>query len=226
MRFTRKCVLFSALLASGLACAQTFTVDQPKNGAKPTSKVARPGVVAATPGNTSKPERAKPRFDESTPAPSSRPAAAKHARKPVTKKAAKVIAPPPVPPVEEVARVNVPPRPAPKPLDPVPSLTQLSNDELKQQIEKSLRANPNIAGAEHVQVAVTDTEVHLTGSIPNGSEKVDAVRLAQSYSGNRQFKDDLQVTGSKKVLATEAVDSNTGVPSSVGSATTSNPKDQ
>jgi hypothetical protein len=220
MRLHRLLVLISAIFVSAFAGAQTFTVEQPNSNKKPTSKVVRPGEVTAdTAAKTSAtPAKAKPRFEESVPSPSSRPAVAKHARKPVAKKAVKAPTPPPAPPVQEIAKATPPPKPAPKRLDPVPSLTQLSNDELRQQIEKSLHANPNITGAEHVQVAVTDTEVHLSGSIPNGAEKVDTVRLAQSYSGNRQFKDDLQISGSKKVVASDAVGSNAGVPTTVGSA--------
>ena len=214
----RLALAFSLFTAAGIASAQTFTIDQPKNSANPKS-ATRPNTVSITPDTKTarKPHSApSAKIEETTPAPGAA-ATAKHHTTKHAVKATKKAAPAPAP-VEEA--VSAPPPPAPKPkapeLEPVPSLTQFNNQQLQDVIEKAIKNNPNTPSAQGVQVAVTDTELTLKGTIANGREKMDAVRLAQSYGGNRLFKDELKVADSRRIVNTQPTGTNTGVPNSVG----------
>jgi outer membrane biosynthesis protein TonB len=220
---------FPALLLilsfAALAHAQTFTIDQPKAKAN-TTKVVRPDAVTVTPEPakteakpTAKAAHPKPKFEETVPAAA---AAKKPAHKPAVKSAKKTAPPKPTPapePTPEVASAAPSPKPskpAPAPLEPVPSLSPTNPAELQQQIEAALRDNPNTS-ASGVQVHVTATEILLEGTVANSKQKVEAERLAQSYGGNRRFKDNLQIAGSQSAVATQSVTGNTGVPTTVGS---------
>lgn len=215
---------FALSLFVAAASAQTFTVDQPKSNAN-RKAAARPGEVSVTPdAKTAKKSRtAAPKIEESAAAPSAAATRKRH----VTKRAAKAAPKKPLAaapaPVEEAVSTPPPPRPVAKgpDLQPVPSLTALNNQQLQDEIEKALRSNANTPSAQGVHVAVTDTDLTLTGTIASGREKVDAVRLAQSYSGNRLFKDELKVADSRRVMNTQPTGSNTGVPNSVGNGTSS-----
>lgn len=204
------------------ASAQTFTVDQPKSNTNRKS-VARPGEVSIAPDTKTakKPRTSAPKIEESAAAPSAAATGKRHVAKRAAKASPKKSLAPAPAPVEEAANTPPAPRPIPKgpDLQPVPSLTALNNQQLQDEIEKALRSNANTPSAQGVHVAVTDTDLTLTGTIASGREKVDAVRLAQSYSGNRLFKDELKVADSRRVMNTQPTGSNAGVPNSVGSGT-------
>jgi BON domain-containing protein len=71
----------------------------------------------------------------------------------------------------------------------------MSNDQLKSQIENALRNEPTLSNA-NVAVAVTDSNIDLSGSVPTANDKQTAERIAQSYSGNRQLSDHLNIASS------------------------------
>jgi hypothetical protein len=62
------------------------------------------------------------------------------------------------------------------------------NEKLRGQIQNTLRNEPSLAGSR-LDVAVTDSEIELSGSVPTGREKEAARRLAQSYDNNRRVVD-------------------------------------
>jgi len=72
-----------------------------------------------------------------------------------------------------------------------------SSDQLKGQIETSLKNEPTLANA-NVTVNVTDDQIELTGTVPTGKDKKTAKRIAQSYAGNRKVVDHLTTSGSGK----------------------------
>ncbi len=214
--------------ASVSAVSQTFTIDQPqtKSNKKSAVKVVRPDEVKVSPVHTTpaasnklgskKGTEPQPRFEEANPAATTAKVGARR-----TKRAKKAIPQPAVRhPEVEVATVTpaAVSKPAPPPLEALPSLSRLSTSELQHKIESSLLGNPNIPSASGVIVRVTDTEIHLGGTIANGKEKLEAERLAQSYGGNRLFKDDLQIAGSQSVSASQPVTSNAGIPTTVGNS--------
>jgi osmotically-inducible protein OsmY len=69
-----------------------------------------------------------------------------------------------------------------------------SSDQLKGQIETSLKNEPTLANA-NITANVTDDQVELSGSVPSGKEKRTARRIAQSYAGNRKVVDHLTTGG-------------------------------
>lgn len=71
-------------------------------------------------------------------------------------------------------------------------MTGLSSGEIQQRIQKALASEPSLAGSS-LSVVVTDEEISLSGSVGNGKERVSARRIAQSFSGNRKFKESVTV---------------------------------
>jgi osmotically-inducible protein OsmY len=95
-------------------------------------------------------------------------------------------------------------------------MSRLSTAELQQRIESGLRNDRLLGSASNLKVHVTDTEIVLDGVAANAQQRVEAIRLAQSYGGNRKFKDQVQIAGSKSPTASAPVNANLGTPSTVG----------
>lgn len=105
----------------------------------------------------------------------------------VTTQASTGTAAPPAPAAP--AAVATPPVSAPPLKLPV---TGLSSGEMQRRIQKALASEPSLAGSS-LSVVVTDEEISLSGSVGNGKERVSARRIAQSFGGNRKFKESVKV---------------------------------
>lgn len=101
------------------------------------------------------------------------------------------------------------PPPSPAPVLPVSApplrlpVTGLSSVEIQQRIQKALAAEPSLAGSS-LSVAVTDSEISLSGSVGNGKERISARRIAQSFGGNRKFKENVTVNTPARAPGAEA----------------------
>ena len=69
-----------------------------------------------------------------------------------------------------------------------------SSRELQQQIEQALTKEPELATSD-IRVMVDRNTVTLTGTIDNPNERTLALRIAQSYAGERQVIDKLKLRG-------------------------------
>jgi osmotically-inducible protein OsmY len=70
----------------------------------------------------------------------------------------------------------------------------VDSNTLRSQIDSALKSDPTLSGAQ-VSVDVNDTQITLSGSVPSGKEKQTAVRIAQSYAGNRRVNDKVTLAG-------------------------------
>jgi hypothetical protein len=96
----------------------------------------------------------------------------------------------------------------------------MSNDQLKSQIENALRNEPTLSNA-NVAVTVTDSNIDLSGSVPTANDKQTAERIAQSYSGNRQLTDHLNVGSSSGMSPQSGTTGMSGAASTSGMSGTS-----
>ena len=69
-----------------------------------------------------------------------------------------------------------------------------SSRELQQQIEQALTKEPELATSD-IRVMVDKNAVTLTGTIDNPNERTLALRITQSYAGERQVIDKLKLRG-------------------------------
>ncbi len=69
-----------------------------------------------------------------------------------------------------------------------------SDAALQGRIQEALRNEPGL-GTSHISVNVTDSTVELSGTVGSTKDKETAERTAESFDGNRQFRDKLVVTG-------------------------------
>lgn len=226
MRFHYVAALVVIVIAAGTcAVGQTFNVEQPKNN-KSQVKVIRPGQQAVAPASAKTARKGPVVKDVTVSA-----AKVERAHGKVGRKAEKSVktaakAPTPAAPVKtEEARASLPPV---KPLDPLeeplPTVSRLSNTELQQKIQQSLGHTADLSAADSVHVTVTDTEIHLDGTVASGSEKRAAERLAQSFGGNRLFKNSLQIAGSQRTTTAPTNTATTGIPVAVGDGFAGRPK--
>ena len=70
----------------------------------------------------------------------------------------------------------------------------VDSNTLRSQIDSALKSDPTL-GSSQLSVDVNDAQITLSGSVPTGKEKKTAVRIAQSYAGNRRVKDSVTVAG-------------------------------
>ena len=98
---------------------------------------------------------------------------------------------PPTFPGEPQRPGQQPNRPMP-PDEQAPSPQAMSSQEVQQQITSRLGSEP---GLDHSNVAaeVSDSSVILTGSVKSLEQHDLALRIAQSYAGNRQVVDKIKV---------------------------------
>jgi hyperosmotically inducible periplasmic protein len=76
---------------------------------------------------------------------------------------------------------------------PPPSET-LSTAQVQRQIQEKLSAEPALANM-NVGVKTTDKSVTLTGSVDTERQHDLALRIAQSYAGDRKVVDKLKIQG-------------------------------
>jgi osmotically-inducible protein OsmY len=110
---------------------------------------------------------------------------------------------------------------------PVPGQQNLTNsanlgmtpdadsNTLRSQIDSALKSDPTLGNAQ-LSVDVNASQITLSGSVPSGKEKQTAVRIAQSYAGNRRVSDKVTLAGRQTPPQTQ----NTQNPNAVGT----NPK--
>ena len=67
-----------------------------------------------------------------------------------------------------------------------------SSRELQQNIEQALAKAPELASND-IQVLVEKDAVTLTGTVDNTDQRTLALRIAQSYAGERQVIDKLKL---------------------------------
>lgn len=78
---------------------------------------------------------------------------------------------------------------------PLPSSNVADSASLQQQLDQAYQSEPSLNGSK-IQVAVTDSQVELNGSVPTNKDKITAERIAKSYAGNRKVVDKVSVSGS------------------------------
>lgn len=88
----------------------------------------------------------------------------------------------------------------------------VDSNTLRSQIDSALKSDPTLSNSQ-LNVDVNDSQITLSGSVPTGKEKQTAVRIAQSYAGNRRVTD-------KVTLAGRQAAPNSQTPNAVGT----NPK--
>lgn len=76
---------------------------------------------------------------------------------------------------------------------PLASSNVSDSASLQQQLDQAFQSEPSLNGSK-IDVAVSDSQVHLTGSVPTNKDKVTAERIAKSYAGNRKVVDKVTVT--------------------------------
>jgi osmotically-inducible protein OsmY len=70
----------------------------------------------------------------------------------------------------------------------------VDSNTLRSQIDSALKSDPTLGSAQ-LSVDVNATQIILSGSVPSGKEKQTAVRIAQSYAGNRRVSDKVTLAG-------------------------------
>jgi osmotically-inducible protein OsmY len=70
----------------------------------------------------------------------------------------------------------------------------VDSNTLRSQIDSALKSDPTLGNAQ-LNVDVNATQITLSGSVPSGKEKQTAVRIAQSYAGNRRVSDKVTLAG-------------------------------
>jgi hypothetical protein len=96
---------------------------------------------------------------------------------------------PPTFPQDKAPRQQMPPdTKAPPPSD------SLSTAQVQRQIQEKLIAEPALANT-NVEVKTTDKSVTLTGSVDRERQHDLALRIAQSYAGDRKIVDKIKIRG-------------------------------
>jgi osmotically-inducible protein OsmY len=75
-----------------------------------------------------------------------------------------------------------------------PPPQDLSDSEVEQQIQKKLSREPSLASTE-IGVKIDATSVTLTGSVGTERQRDLALRIAQSYAGQRKVVDKIKIQG-------------------------------
>ena len=75
-----------------------------------------------------------------------------------------------------------------------PPPQDLSDSEVEQQIQKKLSREPALASTE-IGVKIDATSVTLTGSVDTERQRDLALRIAQSYAGQRKVVDKIKIQG-------------------------------
>jgi len=75
-----------------------------------------------------------------------------------------------------------------------PPPQELSDYEVEQQVQKKLSREPALASTE-IGVKIDATSVTLTGSVDTERQRDLALRIAQSYAGQRKVVDKIKIQG-------------------------------
>ena len=75
-----------------------------------------------------------------------------------------------------------------------PEPRELSSSEIRDQIQSKLNSEPGLEN-DRVNVNVTESEVTVTGSVDNEAEHDLALRIAESYAGDRRVVDKVEIRG-------------------------------
>lgn len=101
--------------------------------------------------------------------------------------------PPHQPPAQQPPSADQPTEPMP-PDTKAPAPAALPNSEVQQKVQHTIADMPELSSA-NVKVSVTDDAIALTGTV-NSQEQHDlALRVAQSYAGDRSIDDKIQIRG-------------------------------
>jgi hypothetical protein len=110
------------------------------------------------------------------------------------------------PPYDEQPPVQTPPtfpqdqdpdvRPVPPDMPPDTSAPprQLSNSEIQQQIQDKLNSEPVLKNNQ-LSAQVTDDEVVVSGTADSNAERDVALRIAESYAGERPVVNKVEIKG-------------------------------
>jgi len=110
------------------------------------------------------------------------------------------------PPYDEQPPVQTPPtfpqdhdpdvRPVPPDMPPDSSAPprQLSNSEIQQQIQDKLNSEPVLKNNQ-LSAQVTDDEVVVSGTADSNAERDVALRIAESYAGERPVVNKVEIKG-------------------------------
>jgi osmotically-inducible protein OsmY len=71
-----------------------------------------------------------------------------------------------------------------------------NSPDVQKEIQTALQKDPTLTGA-NVNVAVTDKNVELTGTVPNKDAKDTAEQIAKAHSGGLPVKNHLKVAAPK-----------------------------
>jgi len=93
--------------------------------------------------------------------------------------------PPTLPEERGPGRGNLPP-------DEQASPQQMSSGEVEQQIQQHLNSEPTLTGVK-LNASATNSKVTLSGTVDNERQHDLAVRIAQSYAGDRQVVDKIKL---------------------------------
>jgi osmotically-inducible protein OsmY len=78
----------------------------------------------------------------------------------------------------------------------------VDSNTLRSQIDSALKSDPTLSNAQ-LSVDVNASQITLSGSVPSGKEKQTAVRIAQSYAGNRRVSDKVTLAGKQTPPTTQ-----------------------
>jgi osmotically-inducible protein OsmY len=71
---------------------------------------------------------------------------------------------------------------------------ELSSSEIRDQIQTKLNSEPGLEN-DRVRVSVTDSDITVTGAVDDEAERELALRIAESYAGDRNIVDKLEIRG-------------------------------
>jgi BON domain-containing protein len=71
---------------------------------------------------------------------------------------------------------------------------ELSSSEVRDQIQTKLNSEPGLEN-DRVRVSVTDSDITVTGAVDDEAERELALRIAESYAGDRNIVDKLEIRG-------------------------------
>jgi hypothetical protein len=95
---------------------------------------------------------------------------------------------PPTFPRDQTAEEQLPPD------TKAPAHEQMSNPEIRQQIDDSFSAEPKLADSK-LNVSVDDEAVVLKGTVDNEQQHDLAISIAKSHAGDREIVDNIQIQG-------------------------------
>lgn len=75
-----------------------------------------------------------------------------------------------------------------------PGIPMADDAALQGRIQQALQNDSGLA-ASHITVAVTNSDIQLSGTVASGKDRETVDRIAQSFDGNRRFTDKLVVSG-------------------------------